>query len=99
MSSNGSDNRLRWSPHLRGITRRNSWFVLLGDTLRQWFLAIVTPMSSTPKMPRKLTPIWRAMVEVGFIIFLFYSNLLMGKFTHTNDHSKTLFFAIKAILT
>ena len=23
---------------------------------------------------------WRAMIEVGFIIFLFYSNLLMGEF-------------------
>ena len=24
--------------------------------------------------------IWRAAIEVGFIIFLFYSNLLMGEF-------------------
>ena len=24
--------------------------------------------------------IWRALIEVGFIIFLFYSNLLMGEF-------------------
>ena len=24
--------------------------------------------------------VWRAMIEVGFIIFLFYSNLLMGEF-------------------
>ena len=23
---------------------------------------------------------WRALIEVGFIIFLFYSNLLMGEF-------------------
>ena len=23
---------------------------------------------------------WRALVEVGFIVFLFYSNLLMGEF-------------------
>jgi hypothetical protein len=23
---------------------------------------------------------WRAVVEVGFIVFLFYSNLLMGEF-------------------
>jgi hypothetical protein len=27
--------------------------------------------------------IWRALIEVGFIIFLFYSNLLMGKFEHS----------------
>jgi hypothetical protein len=24
--------------------------------------------------------IWRAVIEVGFIVFLFYSNLLMGEF-------------------
>jgi hypothetical protein len=26
------------------------------------------------------TTIWRAIVETGFIVFLFYSNLLMGEF-------------------
>jgi hypothetical protein len=56
-------------------------------------------MSSIPKHPRKLAPIWRAMVEVGFIIFLFYSNLLMGEFTRTNDQGKGLAFAIKDIFT
>jgi hypothetical protein len=56
-------------------------------------------MSSIPKDPRKLTPIWRAMVEVGFIIFLFYSNLLMGEFTHTNGQGKSLLFAIEDIFT
>lgn len=29
------------------------------------------------------TAIWRAMIEVGFIVFLFYSNLLMGEFTRS----------------
>jgi hypothetical protein len=57
-------------------------------------------MSSTPIIkPRKLAPIWRAMVEVGFIIFLFYSNLLMGEFTHTNAQGKSLVFAIQDIFT
>jgi hypothetical protein len=56
-------------------------------------------MSASPKEPRKLTPIWRAMVEVGFIIFLFYSNLLMGDFTHANAQGKSLAFAIKDIFT
>jgi hypothetical protein len=56
-------------------------------------------MSSSPKEPRKLTPIWRAMVEVGFIIFLFYSNLLMGEFTQTNSQGKSLVFAIEDIFT
>jgi hypothetical protein len=27
--------------------------------------------------------ILRAAIEIGFIIFLFYSNLLMGEFTHS----------------
>jgi hypothetical protein len=27
--------------------------------------------------------IWRAVLEIGFITFLFYSNLLMGEFTHS----------------
>ena len=39
------------------------------------------------------------MVEVGFIIFLFYSNLLMGEFTHTNGQGKTLLFAVQDIFT
>ena len=57
-------------------------------------------MSSTPiAKPRKLAPIWRAMVEVGFIIFLFYSNLLMGEFTHANGQGKSFIFAIKDIFT
>jgi hypothetical protein len=47
----------------------------------------------------KLAPIWRAMVEVGFIIFLFYSNLLMGEFTHANAQGKSLVFAVKDIFT
>jgi hypothetical protein len=56
-------------------------------------------MSSSQKEPRKSTPVRRAMVEVGFIIFLFYSNLLMGEFTRTNDQGKTLLFALKDIFT
>ena len=33
------------------------------------------------------------MVEVGFIVFLFYSNLLMGEFTRANGPGKSLAFA------
>jgi len=46
-----------------------------------------------------LAPVWRALVEVGFIIFLFYSNLLMGEFTRANGQGKSLAFAIKDIFT
>jgi len=38
-------------------------------------------MSDTPDKPRRLGPVLRALIETGFIIFLFYSNLLMGEFT------------------
>jgi hypothetical protein len=44
-------------------------------------------------------PHLRAAIEVAFIIFLFYSNLLMGEFTRTAGHNKTLLAAIADILT
>jgi hypothetical protein len=56
-------------------------------------------MSSHPEQPGKLTPIWRAIIESGFIIFLFYSNLLMGEFTHSNGQGKSLAFALEDIFS
>ena len=56
-------------------------------------------MTPNPKEPGKLAPIWRALIEVGFIVFLFYSNLLMGEFTRANGQGKSLAFAIKDIFT
>jgi hypothetical protein len=41
----------------------------------------------------------KAAIEIGFIIFLFYSNLLMGEFTKTAGHNKTLPAAIADIIT
>jgi hypothetical protein len=42
----------------------------------------------------------RALIEVGFIIFLFYSNLLMGEFERSGmGHSKGLRWAISDIFT
>jgi hypothetical protein len=48
---------------------------------------------------RRLTPVWRAVIEIGFIDFLFYSNLLMGEFTATNGHDKTVAAALVDIFT
>jgi hypothetical protein len=48
---------------------------------------------------RRLNKLWRAVVEVAFIVFLFYSNLLMGEFTVTNGHEKSLAFALGDIFT
>ena len=56
-------------------------------------------MPSSDKKSRTLAPLWRAMVEFGFIVFLFYSNLLMGEFTQSNGQGKSLAFAMKDIFT
>jgi len=50
-------------------------------------------------MTGKLKSVLRPMIEIGFIIFLFYSNLLMGQFTHTNGQGKSLAFAVQDIFT
>ena len=39
------------------------------------------------------------MIETGFIIFLFYSNLLMGEFTQSHGAGKSLVSAIGDIFT
>lgn len=39
------------------------------------------------------------MVEVGFIVFLFYSNLLMGEFERSNAPGKGLASALADIFT
>ena len=48
---------------------------------------------------RRLAPLLRAVIEVAFIVFLFYSNLLMGQFTHANGHGQTLSHALYNIFT
>ena len=43
---------------------------------------------------------WRALIEVGFIIFLFYSNLLMGEFERSGwGQKKGLIWAIADVFT
>ncbi len=43
---------------------------------------------------------WRALIEVAFIIFLFYSNLLMGEFERSGMGQKRgLAWAIQDVLT
>ena len=49
--------------------------------------------------PPRLKPLWRIVIEVAFIVFLFYSNLLMGEFTGVNGQGKTLAFALHDIVT
>ena len=56
-------------------------------------------MAPDPVRRRRLNPLWRAAVEIAFIIFLFYSNLLMGEFVHSASRGKTLAFALGDIIT
>jgi hypothetical protein len=44
--------------------------------------------------------IWRAVIEIGFIVFLFYSNLLMGEFERSGMGQKRgLAWALGDVLT
>jgi hypothetical protein len=56
-------------------------------------------MPGQPKDTRPLSTLLRAVIEVAFIIFLFYSNLLMGEFNRTNGTGKTLALALHDIIT
>jgi hypothetical protein len=56
-------------------------------------------MNRPDKNRGRLTPVFRAVVEICFIIFLFYSNLLMGEFTVANGQGKTLAFALHDVIT
>ena len=50
--------------------------------------------------PSGLTPLLRTLVEMGFIIFLFYSNLLMGEYENSNAaHGKSLAYAVRDMFT
>ncbi len=56
-------------------------------------------MTVPPARRRKLAPVWRALVEIAFIVFLFYSNLLMGEFSRSAGKGKTLLLALHDMVT
>lgn len=56
-------------------------------------------MTKETKARNHPTELVRAVIEVAFIIFLFYSNLLMGEFTASSRPGKTLAFALHDIFT
>ncbi len=55
-------------------------------------------MPRKPKTPRWIL-FWRAVVEIAGIIFLFYSNLLMGEFNGRAGRGKTWSAAFEDIFT
>jgi hypothetical protein len=56
-------------------------------------------MPRDPNGPLSLNAFLRAAIEIGFIVFLFYSNLLMGEFTRSNGQGKTMAYALTDIFT
>ena len=57
-------------------------------------------MKQQSNTTKTLHPILRLFIEVGFIIFLFYSNLLMGEYTSSGKAwGKSLMWAIQDIFT
>ena len=56
-------------------------------------------MPENPAKRSAFASVSRAIVEVAFIIFLFYSNLLMGEFTAANGRGKTFLAALNDIFT
>jgi hypothetical protein len=86
--------KIRAAPHRRFI-RVPPIRKRLGSPI---LAAIIEPMTPLTPPPRN-RPILRAVIEVAFIVFLFYSNLLMGEFTGVNGQGKSLAFALGDILT
>jgi hypothetical protein len=56
-------------------------------------------MPETIRRLRRHHPVARAVVEIAFIIFLFYANLLMGEFDRSNHRGKTISYALHDIFT
>jgi hypothetical protein len=56
-------------------------------------------MSGPGKQSSLRTSIFRAVIEIAFVVFLFYSNLLMGEFTVANGRGKTFVAALTDIFT
>jgi hypothetical protein len=55
-------------------------------------------MADAPKKRSLLAKVRKAVVEIAFIVFLFYSNLLMGDFTRTR-RLKSFAAAFRDIVT
>jgi len=56
-------------------------------------------MPQHPINRRRVALFFRAVIETAFIVFLYYSNLLMGEFTKTNGRGKSITFALIDIFT
>ena len=49
---------------------------------------------------KRLAPFWRVVIEMGFIVFLYYSNLLMGEYERPGQAGTRGFvWAVRDIFT
>ena len=83
-------------PHSTSVHQTSSWSNANGELCSSWYHSSMHP---DHRNRRRIAPLWRAVIEVAFIVFLFYSNLLMGEFTATNGPGKSLTFALNDIFT
>ena len=61
---------------------------------------MIFPVAMNTNKKTFTTGILRALIETGFIMFLFYANLLMGEYNRTgNGHKKGLAWALHDIFT
>jgi hypothetical protein len=72
--------------------------------IRQWArlagLPLLVCANGLVKILLMKKNLWRAVTETGFIIFLFYSNLLMGEFTRAGmGQGRGFVWAIRDIFT
>ena len=56
-------------------------------------------MTPHPIRPTRLQHFKTAAIEIGFILFLFYANLLMGEFTRSTRVKHTVLFALGDVIT
>ena len=56
-------------------------------------------MAQTPKPLKGRSRVIRAVIEIVFILFLFYANLLMGEFTRHAAPHKSFSLALHNIVT
>jgi hypothetical protein len=55
-------------------------------------------MTDLPKTRSRFAKVRKAVIEIAFIVFLFYANLLMGDFTETR-HIRSFAVAFRDIVT
>lgn len=56
-------------------------------------------MQEDQAYPRRLTPVWRVVIEIALLIFFSYSVRLMGEFAVANVRGKSLALALEEICT